>query len=780
MPLMVYCQRSGSVAVYFDEELEGNQLKHNEPRLDKLAMFYDIQPHLFREMLNMLPVPLKVETLNKKKLNDKPLINNDLSELAEMASNPACYNPERLQLLRDSGVSLNRYFFFKGEYTTLIDLFIEHQQKQFYADHVSLGKAFKSADNDSDSKRKADLLFHDLIQSGVTNIEKKSIELSITPAYLCNFLAAAIASRPIPYFFPFMEHPIDFPAIKVELDRTCRKYYKQLDEFLKYALRRPFSSSQNFTLFKHHLLTLFHYGAVPNKQILDAIRQEITTYSDKQIQIALGIYTTDDYIEWVQELYQRREKDPFYQSWPAQVEEAKQAIAQLRTSLNLQTEPTLSPANDQSELQFVMDAFSKPPVLANAQDNEETILKILQHYYRRPGPERVLRILHRESLPAVWKPKHSCSHVLRARNNALWYMELLEKFRLLNCTEDEKTLLALAAIYHDAAAEDVGKDREENKSAEYFKRDLTGQYPQALLDDVALALKSKENDGNDDSLPATTRSYLRIVRFADRMDIIRCTGVEENFPGLTADNSGRSEFNASLLDLPPKLSKFTADPEQKSQFQRHLEAAMHGAADLARVTGHLLYDHRPDPYAQSYQLTPEAKNLTEQFERTSGPVERMDGFIDDNVRRTIARLAGIHTCSDPDHKKCRADTQQGITRGIHNSWHDLQQIRIPDGMTRLEKMQCESDLGVLSQETREAIAAEVQRLKSRGIPMNLGTLTQETLRSMPAKRKLTMRGLNVVTEKRLRGYDEADNPRFAQILVPRYNRGSYAAALANQ
>ena len=87
-------------------------------------------------------------------------------------------------------------------------------------------------------------------------------------------------------------------------------------------------------------------------------------------------------------------------------------------------------------------------------------------------------------------------------------------------------------------------------------------------------------------------------------------------------------------------------------------------------------------------------------------------------------------------------------------------------MTRLEKMQCEYDMGVLSEETREAIATEVQRLTSQGILMDLGTLTQETLRSMPAKRKLTMRGLDVVTEKRLRGYDEADNPRFAQMLVP--------------
>ena len=101
-------------------------------------------------------------------------------------------------------------------------------------------------------------------------------------------------------------------------------------------------------------------------------------------------------------------------------------------------------------------------------------------------------------------------------------------------------------------------------------------------------------------------------------------------------------------------------------------------------------------------------------------------------------------------------------------------------MTRLEKMQCEYDMGVLSAETREAIAAEVQRLKSRGIPMNLGTLTQETLRSMPAKRKLEERGLIVVTEKRLRGYDKAGNARSEEMLVPRYNPGSFSTSLANQ
>ena len=100
--------------------------------------------------------------------------------------------------------------------------------------------------------------------------------------------------------------------------------------------------------------------------MFDEIRQKITTFSGKAIRRALGKCSTDRYIQWVQKLYGRRKKNPFYQSWPAQVEEAKQAITQLRASLNLQTEPTLSPeiAYDQSELQFVVDAFSKPPVLA--------------------------------------------------------------------------------------------------------------------------------------------------------------------------------------------------------------------------------------------------------------------------------------------------------------------------------------------------------------------------------------------------------------------------------
>ncbi|USE35548.1 hypothetical protein [Endozoicomonas sp. SCSIO W0465] len=771
LPLAVYCQSSGSLEVYFEEELVGNQLRQNEACLDNLALSHGMDPQIFRGILNILPMSLKSESLNKVEL--KVFLRAiALNKLTGIILNSACYNDENLQLIKDNKSLFNEPIYFRGVRTTFIEIFIRRQKYVF--------SHSRSADVVLDSKGMDELVFHHLINGGTTKINKQALDIYCTPPYLCNYLVAVLAPSERYDFWEFLPHSIDFPAIKVEIDRICQKSHnEELGRFLELALMEgPFSREKKFVFFKHHFLTLFYYGAAPNQTLLEGVRKFISHKPNHVLQKALGKSSIDDYIEWVQKIYRQREQDPFYQSWPAQVEEAKQAIAELRASLDLQTEQVPSPSpevvNETSELQFVVDAFSQPPVIANAQDNEETILKILQHYYRRPGPERVISSLDLNSLPTVWKPLHACSHVLRARNNALWYMELLEKFGSLHCTSDEKTLLALAVIYHDAAAEDVGKDREETRSAEYFKRDLAGQYPQTLLDDIALALEIKENDvhgWDDDSLSATVRGYLRVLRFADRMDIIRCTGVGENFPGLTAPDVGLSEFNASLLDLPPELSKFTADPERKSLFQRNLEAAMHGAADLAGVTGHLSHDLRANPYAHSYQLTPETRELTEQFERTSMPVGKMEDFINDNARRKIARLAGIHTCSDPDHKTCGTDSQKGITRGIHNSWYDLQQIKLPACMTRLEKMQCEyGDMDVLSEETRQAIAVEVQRLKSRGIPMNLGTLTQETLGSERAKRILKDdRGCTVTTVKRLRGHDQEGNPRLETMLVPSFS-----------
>ncbi|WP_163387851.1 hypothetical protein [Endozoicomonas acroporae] len=69
-------------------------------------------------------------------------------------------------------------------------------------------------------------------------------------------------------------------------------------------------------------------------------------------------------------------------------------------------------------------------------------------------------------------------------------------------------------------------------------------------------------------------------------------------------------------------------------------------------------------------------------------------------------------------------------------------------MTLLEKMQYEHDPSLLSPATKLALEQEIQRLKSEGIRMNPGTLTQETLASEKARKVLKKRGITVVGEKR--------------------------------
>ncbi|WP_257265001.1 hypothetical protein, partial [Endozoicomonas sp. ONNA2] len=373
-----------------------------------------------------------------------------------------------------------------------------------------------------------------------------------------------------------------------------------------------------------------------------------------------------------------------------------------------------------------------------------TILTVLQHYYRRPGPERVIAASLNPFLPDMWKQYHSCSDVLRARNNGLWYMELLENCRVYSFHPQERSLLALAIMYHDAATVDVDKPAAITKSAEYFKRDLAEHFPEQLLNDMALAMVSMANEVNgkaDQNLSESVRWYLRVLRFAVRMDRIR---LKADFPGLAVTQ----HKNPAYLDLPTQLvSHFSSDPDHKTEFQRHLEAAMHGAADLVQVTNDST-DKRDNPYTQVFALAPDVEIITRQFDRTAEPLQRMDQFINDNVRREIAQMAGIITCSDPDHQACKADRSKGITYGIHNSWYDLQQVAVPAGMTPLEKMQYRHDPSLLSPATQQALAEEVQRLKSKGIQMNPGTLTQETLATREARKVLKERGITVVSEKR--------------------------------
>jgi hypothetical protein len=349
-------------------------------------------------------------------------------------------------------------------------------------------------------------------------------------------------------------------------------------------------------------------------------------------------------------------------------------------------------------------------------------------------------------------------------------MELLEKFNLITFTEEEKLLLQLAVIYHDAAAEDATKQQEEQQSAYYFSRDLQGKFPQHLLSKVALALEYKEDDILEIKRQNTDQSiskYLEIIRFADRMDYIRCSSISSDFPNFNDGELSSELFNANILNLPTQeQQQFSTNNDTKTLFQRNLEAAMHGAVDLAAVAGGYNEDLREKgSYEHRYKLNIDNQRIKIAFERTDSPITQLTELLDNNVRRLIAKLAGINTCTYPKHLLCMPDIKNGVIRGIHSTWNDLNQIKILENMTLLEKMQCEHDFKILSQTTLDAINLEVARLIENGLQMSLGTLTQDTLKSDAVRKVLNERGFDVINESRHRGYNLNGDKQYQDMLV---------------
>ncbi|WOG29122.1 hypothetical protein [Endozoicomonas sp. 8E] len=773
LPLVVYCHRTGSVEVCFDDELESPHLASNENSLNDFAFSQGLSPEHLRAMLNLLPMPLRAKALSSEStISADPDAMHLLQEAIKLVSDPRHYSCERLLELEQSGLPIHQFFPHEGRVESLLGMLLVSELIR--NDRPKHKQIQKQADE-------ACRLCRLLLQSGA-RLEKNFPPIfnmddcmhALMPLSIMNYVLPAFA----PFDFLTLNHlrrlPLTgCPGNVIEFDRICRETtQQQRQSFLEKLIIHHVVNFNPPTLntLQSLLLALFHYGVSLDNDVLNRLKVHHASGYENGEKI-IDDLSLDDYIKWLENLRAQREKYPFYQNWPEHVRQAQREVKDLKQSLGLNdTGASATPLATElpAALQFVVDAFSTPPVLPdNVGDNEKTILKVLQHYYRRPGPERVIQCLVKQTMPTVWKPLHSCSHVLRARNNGLWYMELLEKFQQRFLRPQEKELLSLAIIYHDATAEDVDKSVEESSSAEYFKRDLAGHYPEKLLADMAKAIVSKENDvkgEEEQNLSEPVRWYLRILRFADRMDVIRGCGVGADFPGLTVTRP--LGFDANRLDLPWQLTEeFSSEPDNKSEFQRHLEAAMHGAADLARVTGSLL-DQRKKNYTQVYGLLDNGSKIFENFEWTTEPVQRMNQFIDDNVRRKIAQEAGIIVCSDPSHKACRADQNKGITYGIHNSGYDLGQVTIPAGMTLLEKMQYEHDPSLLSPATQQAIEQEVQRLKNEGIRMNPGTLTQETLHSEDAREVLKERGIAVVSEKR-RYFNNNSFPREKEMLVPK-------------
>ena len=779
LPLVVYLD-SGGIDIYSDDDIGClDSLSCQELLLDDFCLSCKIVPTTLKSLLNLLPLDVRAKAISGAPLETRPTVLRQKQELIDILTDHERYDHSHILNIVDSGFPVNTLMLYQHRYQTPLDLLIQ-AERQRYMKHLHTAHSCSGNPNsatNSTIQDEAVKIFRTLVGAGGW-LSDFYIDYGLsgygTPPVLLNLLKAMGLSSKDRCISLLL--PMDFqqcPGAMVEFHERCRRQSPaELQESLEYALAQQYHQSNaghSYTTqdpFRSKLLALFYYGAVVNEELLEGFLNKVNRYKSDS-QSANSSHSPEQRYEWIWKLWRERKQDNVFIEWPKTVRKARRELAELALTLPQKSINTVG--EHPGDLQFLIDAFSVPPSLPQAGDDDETVLKILQHYYRRPGPERVIQQLNQHTMDEIWKPMHSCSHVLRVRNNVLWYMELLESMQIEQFTREEKTLLALAAIYHDSAADDVAKAQEEIKSSGYFARDLAGQYPAQLLEDIALALACKEDDVHGQpevNLPTSVRRYLPVLRFADRLDILRLHGVDASFPALT--KTSHQGFDPKRLNLPQQCAAdFSADP--KSHFQRHLEAAMHGAADLAQVTGGLRCDLRKEPYASRYKLQPydDDKLLARYFERTVQPLTAMDEFLEDNARRTIARLSGINTCSTRDHKRCRSDTRSGVTYGIHNSGYDLKQVRIPPGMTRLEKMQCEYDLTLLRPETLAGINREADRLRAEGLTMNPGTLTQETLSSPAARLVLRNRGISVITEQRRRGYDETGHPVYETVLVPK-------------
>ncbi|WP_257291797.1 hypothetical protein, partial [Endozoicomonas sp. ONNA1] len=423
LPLVVYCHRTGFAQVYFDDELDSIPLCMNEHSLNDIASSQGVDPDDLRAVLNLLPMSLRAEAMSSElsvPQEAEPDARHKLQQAMDLVSNPCSYSYEKLLELKQ-GLPIHQHFFHEGGFTSLLKMLLvsemlryqKPEQEQIQKQEEAAYRMFQLLVQSGASLRKD---WYRSFINGMIGLDSFIMPLGIMNCMLVAFSPFECMTLPHLRKIPLTV----CPGAIVEFDRICQKLSPQqrqgaLEKILWGYVEdcRPptLNTIQTF------LLALFHYEASPDKGVLNRFKARFAHQYPEGEKI-IDDFSLSDYIQWLEKLWLQRETHSFYRNWPEHVQQAQKDILDLKQSLGLDDSHNLATPETPAVLQFVVDAFSRPPVLPdNAGDNQKTILKVLQHYYRRPGPERVIRSIERQTLPTVWKPLHSCSHVLRARNN---------------------------------------------------------------------------------------------------------------------------------------------------------------------------------------------------------------------------------------------------------------------------------------------------------------------------------------------------------------------------
>ena len=443
------------------------------------------------------------------------------------------------------------------------------------------------------------------------------------------------------------------------------------------------------------------------------------------------------------------------------------------------------------EFLWLQQLIQLPPDTANKSYHQLARLAV-RHYYQTPHPSQLEKmILCKPEQPEPLRPFHAEDHIARCQVLAEGIMPLFAEHdarfqTLFQNHPGLHELVPLAMVYHDVVAEVEDKEQEESRAADLFERDMiaSGQYPASLVTLVANALRNKSTNTmapvkppyiSDQSCPEEERLVRHLVRLPDNLDLIRVMPVPPDWTTPYPAGSWKFGFDIRKLDIPDNLKANTT-------FMNHFEALMEGAKALAYTTGGAPPNDLSDSgsYLKRHHLV---KNNDTRRYKVSRAVYAYDSVIealDDNVRRAIAKQAGLHTCQ-ADHSRtrvkfenrqaeCLSTDPEGreFLTAIHDE-QELRQVRLPAGMTVQEKLMFEKQgPDCLPEDKRKQVEREVARLRHSGIQPPLGTLTQETLADERAKATLKKHyGIDVVPEDRFCGYNDDGSGKTVRLLVPR-------------
>jgi hypothetical protein len=359
--------------------------------------------------------------------------------------------------------------------------------------------------------------------------------------------------------------------------------------------------------------------------------------------------------------------------------------------------------------------------------------QVLDHYYRPAHPGQIMkRVFSEERLGRVG---HGMDHVVRTMrlNQALsgLFCQFDDQYQRLFMHKDMETLLPLAMLYHDVVAEVEPKADEERRAAELFTVDMTvSGFNPATIELVASALRNKNTDTMpvvespftaDKEVPEQEQLLRRLLRLPDSIDITRVYSIPENFPESREQSENQGGFDVTRLDLDLKL-------KTNSDFMSRFNELMVRAVELASVTGGLSpSDNRPGlGYAELHGLRPLDNKVNEVRKKhifaASNACQAVDDALDDNVRRFIARNAGVKIIGD----------------------YQLRQIVVPE-LSLLEKFQLKQP-GVFAK-----LQSEINRIRQHTFLPPIGSVTHDLINSKAAKKRLRGRGLELASAVRQRG-----------------------------